>query len=76
MFALIESLRDLPSQHRIHGAHHYQHDGVAECNHVGRVYVAVAHEQVVLSRGVVVHGARWGYYHPHSVYHHLENRSC
>lgn len=42
MFAFIESLGYLPSQHSVYRAYNYQHNGIKKGDHVGGVDVRVA----------------------------------
>ena len=71
VFTLIESLGYLAREDRVDGADDYQDDGVGEGDHVARVDVAVADEQIVLAAGIVMHGAGRVDHHPDAVYQDL-----
>lgn len=71
MFALVESLGYLPGEHRVDRADNYQDNGIGEGDHVAGVNVTVADQQIVLSRGIVVHGFGGIDHHPDAVNHDL-----
>lgn len=75
MLALIECFGDLPSEDGVDGADDDQDNGVEEGDHVGRVNIRVAHQHVILTRGVVEHGAGWRNNHPYYHYQHLRTNT-
>lgn len=55
MLRFIESLGYLAGKHSINGAHHNQENGIEERNHVGGIYVGVAHQQIILACRIMMH---------------------
>lgn len=55
MLALVESFWNFPREDGVDGAYGYQYYGISKCDHVAGVDVAVADEQIVLLRGIVMH---------------------
>lgn len=55
VLALVESFRNFSRKDGVDGAHCYQYYGICKRDHIAGVDVAVADEQIVLHRGIVMH---------------------
>jgi hypothetical protein len=72
MFRLVESFRNLSSEHGVHRTHHNEEDRISESDHIGGVDVRRAHQKIVLSGRVVMYGPGRRNHHPDSVYEDLQ----
>lgn len=67
----IKRFRNLSCENRINGTNDYKNNGKEERNHVGRINVGVANEEIILSSWVMILGMRWSDDHPYDVDYNL-----
>lgn len=72
MFGLVEGLRYLPRQHRVHRTDNNQEDGIREGDHIRGIDVRGTNQKVILSGRIVIYSSGRRDNHPDSVYEDLK----
>lgn len=71
VFALVESLRNFPSEYSVNSTNDDQNDRICESDHVASVDIAVAHKEIIFSGRIMMSRFCRINNHPHSMYKNL-----